>query len=311
MRNRISTLAYKAFLVILNQKKFNAYETILNHLTSVRKFSDHYDQYVDLDIALYLSAWNNQNVKFLLLFEKYALSSKATIELQKMVLDDALRKGEINLAKALIEATKRNSRNIDLYKYLRIAITMPYSSKIINFLVEYYNVDVNHIYIDRDLDLETSETLLHIAITFNRFDSVVALLEKGADIKAVNSNGDTPLVQSLKTMCIVSSSSPALQRLKIIEALIQHGANVNNTVFGTTTLLRYSMDINNIEIVKLLLKYGADCNALDEKGHTAVEVALHNAQNADRAFGGITTSRRIYELVKQHEEKLNEVVPGF
>ena len=64
---------------------------------------------------------------------------------------------------------------------------------------------------------------------------------------------------------------------ELIEALIEHGADVNAKDFAGTTVLMYaSVYNNNPAIIETLIKHGADINAKDRQGRTALILAITN-----------------------------------
>ena len=65
-----------------------------------------------------------------------------------------------------------------------------------------------------------------------------------------------------------------------VKKFIEYGANVNETFNGMTPLM-FAARYNKVEILKLLLEKGANTDAKDEKGFTALQYAqLSNAIDA-------------------------------
>lgn len=65
-----------------------------------------------------------------------------------------------------------------------------------------------------------------------------------------------------------------------VKKFIEYGANVNETFNGMTPLM-FAARYNKVEILKLLLEKGANTNAKDKKGFTALQYAqLSNATDA-------------------------------
>lgn len=106
----------------------------------------------------------------------------------------------------------------------------------------------------------TNITALHsCALTQNQTNSVGyetpnTLLEYGANIDALSSDGRTPLM-------FASNENPGL-----VQWLLSNGASVNMKDVTGSTALHYAF---NEEIVDALLQGGADVNARDGKGRTA------------------------------------------
>jgi len=106
------------------------------------------------------------------------------------------------------------------------------------------------------------------------------LLEKKADVHAANLGGATPLHTASAFRADPSG----------IELLIQAGANVNGKAsesYGGWTPLHGAAARNSDAIVATLLKHGADRNARDAKGMTALEVAEQ---------GGFAAAARVLRL---------------
>lgn len=65
-----------------------------------------------------------------------------------------------------------------------------------------------------------------------------------------------------------------------VKKFIEYGADVNESANGTTPLM-LAARYNKVEILKLLLEKGANTNAKDERGYTALQYAqLSNATDA-------------------------------
>lgn len=112
------------------------------------------------------------------------------------------------------------------------------------------------------------QTPLHRAAANGAINVVELLLAHGADINAVSNAGYTPLHQAL----LFGSIHKA-----VIATLLRKGANANamNSRDGQTALHK-AIDRGDIEIVRLLLEYGADVNAVTKHGATS----LHFARNS-------------------------------
>jgi ankyrin repeat protein len=78
---------------------------------------------------------------------------------------------------------------------------------------------------------------------------------------------------------------------EVVKFLIKEGADVNTKdIFGNTALTLASLG-GYIEVVKLLLEAGADVNAKDKLGYTALTLARINGRT------------EIIKLLKQHGAK--------
>jgi len=104
-------------------------------------------------------------------------------------------------------------------------------------------------------------TALHWAAHWNDVEAVALLLQAGADAKAVNLYGATPL-----------SEAATLGNASIIEKLLKAGADPNTrTTADGETVLMTAARAGNLEAVNILLGHGADVNAKEGyKGQTAL-----------------------------------------
>ncbi len=140
-------------------------------------------------------------------------------------------------------------------------------------------------------------TPLHVAASVEGLQTVPMLLEAGADIHARDSNGDSPLLVA---------ASGGFRNPEILEILVEAGADVNDrNERGTTVLLsalgspadrvadvvRRLLDLgadanapgllhraarqgDNPELIAVLVGAGADVNARDDRGTTALLQAV-------------------------------------
>jgi ankyrin repeat protein len=143
----------------------------------------------------------------------------ALIKLQAGEIQDAAAAGDLNKVKALLEAdsTLLESRDNDGNTPLIIACFAPLSDY------------------------------------FPRTAVANFLIDKGADIKAKNNWGGTPLYLALKD-------------LNLVKRLIDLGADVNAKAFNNITPLQQATSIGNLEVAKLLIEHGADINARTTEG---------------------------------------------
>lgn len=110
---------------------------------------------------------------------------------------------------------------------------------------------------------------LTIAARIDAHEAIVRLIERGANVKAIYSNGWT----ALHTAAIYGA-------VRACTILLQNGANFNaQDKWGNTPLMLAAQNCK-FEVVKLLLATGADPKITNENGNTAVKLAtLFNHQN--------------------------------
>jgi len=109
------------------------------------------------------------------------------------------------------------------------------------------------------------QTLLLWAIRNAQLDVVRILIDKKANIEAIDENGQTVL------MFAVNKGN-----VSIISLLLDSGVNIESAdQFGDTVLMK-AASAGNFDVVKLLLDYHANINVVNEFGHTALMYAIKN-----------------------------------
>lgn len=96
-------------------------------------------------------------------------------------------------------------------------------------------------------------------------EEIKSLIDSGADIKAVNNNGDNILMMALK-------AENDLVLLTYLLNLNYIDLNAKNSQ-GETALMLAAKHYTNPILVDTLLKFGADVNAKDNNGKTAYQIA--------------------------------------
>lgn len=112
---------------------------------------------------------------------------------------------------------------------------------------------------------EDGVTPLHRASRWARLDVVEYLIAQGADMEAKNDQGKTPLYGA-------SGSG----HLDVVEYLITHGADMEaKDEYGETPLYEASGS-GRLDVVKYLVEHGADMEAKDKWGETPLHEASKN-----------------------------------
>ena len=119
------------------------------------------------------------------------------------------------------------------------------------------------------------QTPLYYAVMIENLGMVAALLEGGANPNGRVDGGRTPLYAGVKN-------------LEIVRLLLAAKADPNLQVDGSSPIIIAAIENANLEIVKALIESGANVNATDDRGNSALRVA-NNYSLADMA-----------ELLKQH-----------
>lgn len=109
------------------------------------------------------------------------------------------------------------------------------------------------------------------ALAFDQCPDALArwLVEKGADLSATDTWGNTPL------------HSRSRSRRGRIDVLLELGADVNSDSASIGTPLHSAVDSHHVENSRLLLQRGAQVDALNKEGLTPLELALRSCSNID------------------------------
>jgi len=169
------------------------------------------------------------------------------------------------------------------------------------------SVDIVRWLLDRGADANAYEgdhfTSLHLAAFYADLESVQALLEHGADINARNEYGEVPLhlaASPFEDPHHYQFDDPYSHRRKdlyhchlaIVQLLLNYGADANTRDDAGFTPLHHSSCrqkplstlFGTAEGAYLLLKHGANIDAKDNQGRTALELALDHGHDEMARF---------------------------
>ncbi|KLT21661.1 ankyrin repeat domain protein [Wolbachia endosymbiont of Armadillidium vulgare str. wVulC] len=104
---------------------------------------------------------------------------------------------------------------------------------------------------------------LYGAVLFNKIDEARRLIKTGADVNAVDENGDTILY-----FAVMNSTK------EMVNLLIRSRANINAVGRDGKTILCSAVIYGEREIAKLLIKNGASVDEVDEDRNTALRLAI-------------------------------------
>ncbi|XP_034952604.1 serine/threonine-protein phosphatase 6 regulatory ankyrin repeat subunit C-like [Chelonus insularis] len=118
------------------------------------------------------------------------------------------------------------------------------------------------------------DTALHIAIEsqFNA-EFIITLLKLKSPVDAINSDGLTPLFVACKIQLD--------NQFQIITALLQYKANVNCTDITFRTPLHSVCHAQNYRLVQVLLENGANPNAQNDEGQTPLHIICKVDNNSE------------------------------
>ncbi|GLQ98562.1 ankyrin repeat domain-containing protein [Dyella mobilis] len=138
-------------------------------------------------------------------------------------------------------------------------------------------------------DAQGATALLHACGAGHR-DVAITLIEAGADLGASALNGMTPLAAAV-----------AARREALVDLLLDRGAAVDQRLPGDATALMISAVQGYPEIAERLLEAGADANAVDAKGHSA----LHAASQFGFEKNDSLRARRLFDAVLKRQADAN------
>nr|XP_054759633.1 ankyrin repeat domain-containing protein 17-like [Lytechinus pictus] len=90
---------------------------------------------------------------------------------------------------------------------------------------------------------------------------ILDAVEGQAVVNSRDSHGKTPLIRAMKI-------DDGQTRLKVVQLLLQHGANVNHRDNMGRTALSYAAEFQYKDVIKILVKNNVDPNIVDNNGNT-------------------------------------------
>lgn len=115
--------------------------------------------------------------------------------------------------------------------------------------------------------LADSNEKLILAVENGERAEIVHLIKAGAEINAVNAQGDTPLMVATKR-----------NDAQTVQLLIDYGADVNIQNDQSDNVLLYASRSGLLQIVEIALEAGADPTITDRFGATALIAAVERGQ---------------------------------
>ena len=166
-------------------------------------------------------------------------------------------------------------------------------------------------------------TPLHYSLMHGRHKISKLLIDKGADIHAVDTVLQTPLGCAVVPLFTADDPNP---NIELIDLIIKLGANINHRSLGGRTPLQKACGAGNIDAVKTLIKNGADVSLMNDEGATCLHAAAHHGHLAivqiiidneldpnvidktgdtalDLAMGPRSTLENIQSIIKSEEKR--------
>jgi hypothetical protein len=109
---------------------------------------------------------------------------------------------------------------------------------------------------------------IHLAVLKGDYDTLLNLINKGADVNARTPDGTTPLHYGC-----------SFGQTRCVELLLDHSANINVQDDGGFTPLSLAACAGNVDIVELLLSRGASIDIKNNGGYTPLQVVLKFEDN--------------------------------
>lgn len=146
------------------------------------------------------------------------------------------------------------------------------SPKAFPFLKKLFRPLSEYVEVERRVSL-LNRTPLHLFCIFDAEKAVSRLIERGANLEAVDENGYTALHFAAQFGSLLSCKT-----------LLNKKAKVNaRTKYGQTSSLMLATRSASVEVVKILLAFDAYPNMKDNNNETALDFAPQNCADAIRA----------------------------
>lgn len=165
-------------------------------------------------------------------------------------IGSALLKGKVESFKAILEFTKIDS----LWEFR--------GQSVLDLATLSCNIELVQYVLDQGFTVSKFPTLV-VLIIKNKIEMIEFMLE--------NFGLHLDHVFSLPTSTVQAPIYTAIEndQIQIIELLLKHGLNPNTSIlFASSTLLHYAIQKGQVAVSRLLIKYGADTEAVDKDGRT-------------------------------------------
>jgi ankyrin repeat protein len=151
--------------------------------------------------------------------------------------------------------------------------------------------------------LTKQDRLTDAIMTSSRIDKVKDALDKGAKVNTPDSNDRFPLVVAVRE-----------KKPRMVEFLLSRGAdpNINNT-----EVLWYAVEIDHIDILKMLVEAGANVNAKNQYGNPLIASVstpnkiiylLNHGVHPNTRVGGIINTPYLFKLITLNQKSVIQVL---
>lgn len=183
---------------------------------------------------------------------KLLLKSGANINIANKYGKTTLHRASIEGREEVVKILLKNGADVNLPDNLgNLALHRAVSSKVAELLLKYgSNVNAANF---------SGKTALHNAAKYSE-DTVPILLKYGVNVNHRDKIGLTALHRATTE--------------KAARLLLDHGADPNARTNGGGTPLHFAAQKMLVDVVSVLLEYGADINVHDAKGHTILDAAF-------------------------------------
>ena len=157
------------------------------------------------------------------------------------------------------------------------------------------------------------EVILDPEFITNKLEVVEFLLKNGADINALDDNGNTPLHYAIQSLDVYNDDEYE-ESIRIANLLINKGADVNiSNVDGNTPLhyliqgeiiyqIAYQTDDKTIELIKTIINKGADYEARNNEGKRPLDHAYEEPSQEWLEFKKVILNH-IHNLPEEKERR--------
>jgi ankyrin repeat protein len=205
--------------------------------------------------------------------------------------------------KRLIEAAKNGDRKA---VELELATGEVPKETAFHYAIINGYVDIAELLLDRGANVNAvnkrGETALHLAATRQNAKAVLVLIARGANVNAADADGITPL----------HDASHAVDGCDTVRVLVYKGAGLNARTRHGRTPLHSAVDKGDIKSAAFLIEKGAKVNIKDENGRTPLDIAIREAEGeyatrTDKSMAELLRKAAVAEhQAKQHAERLDE-----